>query len=76
MTEPVLGDCSRCTLNHKAILLRRTYKAMPDHLAKIGDQRAEIDALRANNSELRRVLVSRMAALAVGAFFCAMGGER
>lgn len=63
-------DCSRCTLHRKAQVVENKYREAPDHLAKIGAQRAEIEALRANNRELR----SMTASFIVAVFLWAMGG--
>lgn len=65
------GDCDRCTLHKKAKVLERQYREAPDHLARIGAQEAEIEALRANNRELRNMTASFIVAV----FLWAIGGQ-
>lgn len=64
-------DCDRCTLYKKAKVLEKQYREAPDHLARIGDQRAHIEALEKTNAELWRMI----AGLAVAAFLFAAGGH-
>jgi len=64
--------CFSCTLYRKADVLKREYKAMPDRLARLADNRAEIGALRMTNHELQ----SMTAAFIVAVFLWSIGGEQ